>query len=362
MKKVLIIISYVILIGAGVFGSLFFYKKNKDQIEINEQLIVQNSQIQASLDAIGLMTTVYEVQTPQQSGREIKMEDLKAVSVPVSSLGETSITDPSVLVGAYYKVNTKPGTVLTMDLLMDENGERCIYTRDIVLSYAPVSTVPGDYVDIRVLLPSGEDFVALSHKKVRYLGDPGYLLTLELTEAELQIYNTVITDQATFQGYGLSVYATKYVEPGLDVSTVAYYPVTHDAENILKLNENIGDYTRCINPTLRDHIDEVLWFAALQSNQELATSIATFHTQTAGTITNAQSLWIQDHTTDDGRVLSDEEWAIYIQNGGGSNNNSYSYDNSNNGYDNFTNEVNNSLDQTADNVDAFVEEGTNNAN
>lgn len=355
MGKVLNIIGYVLVIGLGVFGTLFFYTKNKNQVELNQQLTASNAALQSTIDSYN-MRTVYEVIGAQPSGGEIKMEDLREVAIPQSATdAENTVFDPSTIVGCYYKVSVKPGTVLTKDLLMDDNGEHCIYRRDILLDYSPISTIVGDYVDIRTVLPNGEVYVVLSHKRVRDIDQTARILTLDLTEGELQIYESLNVDYATFKQFGMTVLATKYLEPGIDTETVAYYPVTHDAENLVRLNTNIEDPTRLINSNLRDHIDEVLWISALQSNTELANSIAAFHTSTGALILTGQASWVHDHTTDDGRVLSDEEWDEYIKSQGGqSQGYDYSYPTDTTG--SFSSDVNAAVDQTSENVDAFVEE------
>ena len=104
MKKVLIILLFLITLGGGIGGTVYFYNQNKNQIDANMTLQQQNASIQAQLDTIGSMTTVYQVVTEVKGGNEILESDLKPVSVPVSSTSTNSITDINQLVGKFYKV------------------------------------------------------------------------------------------------------------------------------------------------------------------------------------------------------------------------------------------------------------------
>jgi hypothetical protein len=86
-------------------------------------------------------------------------------------------------------------------------------------------------------------------------------------------------------------YATKFLEPGNNY-TIAYYPVAHEMENSILFNPNILDTTRCINSTLRDHIDEVLQRFSSSDNQQAASAwIQAVNAQLNGQIT-AQQAWI----------------------------------------------------------------------
>lgn len=302
MKKVIIIILFVLVIGAGAFGTFHFYKANKNQIQQNAALSAQNAQVQAQLDAIGQLVTCYEVVTNVHSGAEIKETDLVAVSVPASTLSEASITDPSQLIGKFYKVDVKPGTILSADMLMDEdNLQREKYSLDILLTSLPVGTVEGDYVDFRLLIPNGENYIVMSHKRLEMIYDN--MVTIKITEEERWLWDAALLDLSLYQQYGCVLYCTKYLEPGLDTDMVAMYPVQHDQEEMIAFNPNISDPTRCVNSTLRDHIDKVLLLASDSDNQQVSTNItAIYNTQLSACIA-AGDQWKEQHLDENGNIV-----------------------------------------------------------
>lgn len=307
MKKVLIIIAFIIVIGAGVGGTLYFYKQNQNQIEQNAQLVQQNAQVQSQLNAIGAMTTAYEVVTKCYSGNQIKETDLIQVSVPVSTTNTYSITDKAMLVGKYYRIDVNPGTILSADMLMAEPEDvHYKFTRELTVTSLPVTTVKGDYVDIRMILPNGEELVVFAHKRIEDLYE--CTMTFYMSEEENLILNSALQEYGNYSSYVL-LYVTKYLEPGNDTDTIAFYPVQHEMENMVKFNPNIVDKTRCINESMRDHIDKVLLIYTDDDNAAVSsTFISSLSSQFASQLAMHQN-WVDEHTGENGELVVEGEGA-----------------------------------------------------
>lgn len=288
MKKILLIVLIVLLIGAGVGGTIYFYIQNKNQIEQNAKLMEQNAQVQAQLAQIGTMTTVFQVASKQKSGAEIKENDLIEVSVPTSSLSDNAVLNKADIVGKFYKIDTNTGTTITTDLLMEQSDEVLKYTRDIPLSYLPVGTKEGDYLDFRMLFSTGEEYQVISHKRIEKI--LGNIISVKMSEEELQVYNAAMIDYGIYQSKGLVFYVTKYLEPGNATDTLAYYPVQHEAESMIMYNPNVKDYTRCVNPKLRDHIDYSLGLLQIPANGNIGSSVSSHFNAEAAAIMGAAQM------------------------------------------------------------------------
>lgn len=319
MKKVLLVLLFIVIAGAGTAGTLYFWNQNKNNIQLNQTLSQQNSSIQAELNAIGQLTTVYEVNTKVYSGNPILETELVPVSVPLSTCADSSIQDINELLGRCYRVDVNPGTILSRDMLMSEtDGTKEKYPREITLTSVPVSTQVGDYIDLRMLLPNGEEYVIFSHKKIQRMYDT--TLTFFFSEEENAILNSALNDLGNYGNYCI-IYAMKYLEPGNDTDTVAFYPVTHDVENFIRYNPNIDDPTRCINETLRDHIDEVLLVFTDSANQSVASSfIANVSSQFTSQLSAHQS-WVDELTDDEGNFHPEQDHVGTPANGGSSSGN-----------------------------------------
>ncbi len=120
-------------------------------------------------------------------------------------------------------------TVLTSNLI---NRADQITTNDLrkeeynVISL-PVDLAPGEYIDVRLLLPNGQNYIVTSKKKVtipvvngQYLSDT---IQMDLTEEEILMLSCAIVEN--YQMNGSKLYASRYTEAGMqDASNKTYQP------------------------------------------------------------------------------------------------------------------------------------------
>ena len=303
MKKVLIILLFLIVVGAGVTGTVYFYKQNENQINVNEQLAMQNAQVQSQLNAIGQMVEVYQVSKNVFSGNKILDCDLVAVSIPASTLSTSSVTDKSLLVGKYYKISLTPGTIMSVDMLMDESEEASVkLAYELTLESLPVGIMVGDYIDLRLLIASGEEFTVVTHKRIERI-ENDITITINVSEEEQAAILSMFNDLGVYST-GCIAYVSKYVTPG-NSNSVANYPVQHEMENFIRFNPNIEDPTRLVNETLRDHVDEVLLKYTNSINTDSSSHyIDIMRKQLEGQL-EAYQVWIEEHTDEEGNFTGD---------------------------------------------------------
>lgn len=258
MKKNILIVLFLLLAVAGAAGTVYFYKKYGEVAATRDQLIQQNGELQVAIDAIGPITEVYTVTTDVHAGLEVHLEELVLQTIPVSSVTESYCLDPNEIVGKYWKIDMSPGVSITKDCLMSDPMENIMYERDITFTYLPLGIKVGDYIDVRMVLPYGQEFLILSHQRVRQLVEQTNTVKLVLTEAQNTVWNSALKDKALYGGKGLSIYATKYIEPGITDVARTYYPVRKEMESVVNLNPNIKDKSECINTKLREDIDYLL--------------------------------------------------------------------------------------------------------
>lgn len=353
-KKILIILLVVILVAAGAGGTIYFYLQNKNQIEQNQLLTTQNTTIQQQLNAIGTMTSVYEVSKKCYSGKVINESDLIEVSVPTSTLGTASITDKTQIIGRCWRVDINPGTVISADMLMDESEDGVAkFTKELTFTTLPVTTKVGDYVDLRIILPNGEEYVILNHKRIERLYEQ--TITIFVSEEENTILHSAIADKAMYYDIPV-IYLTKYLEPG-NSDSLAFYPVSHDVENFIKWNPNIDDATRCVNPTLRDHIDEVLTVYTSSNNKANSQAFAAaMNVQFASQLAAHQD-WIMQNTDEEGNVVITDDTITGSGSGAGSmitdGNESGSTNDTAGNFDQAVGEAYDSLDQSIEDLEAI---------
>lgn len=337
VKKILIALSYIVVIGAGVFGTLHFKNLNDKQVATNTQLNAQMASVQAELDSIGALTTVYQVKAGVDQTHTLTEDDIIDVSVPVSTLGDSSITDKSELIGKKTRIPVTTGTDLTKDILMEADEVQYKYWREITLPYLPIRLNVGDYIDIFAQLCNGESIPIMSHKEVYNIDD--LTVTLKLSYEEMLCWEAAKQDYALFGNYGFVIYPAMYIAPGID-TTVAFYPVQEDTENMIKFDMNVSDYTRCVNTTLRQHIDLVNAMGTTDTNSQLSPLISELYGNEADKMNQLREQRIEQEEA--AKQAEEEEAALDVS--------SEEYESAEGALDAATGEAMDSLDSSIDDL------------
>ena len=194
--------------------------KYKATIDTQNQQI---SNLESSLTEIGPLITGYVVTRDVRPGERITEENidelLYEVSVPEKltlqlvgdndeGVEDTVIQSKSELMNMYFKIGLREGTVITLEDVIAEDIEDSWRYYDLILDDSPVGIQAGDYVDIRISFPFGEDFIAISHKKIEEINTG--VLKLILDEQEILTYNSMLLDKALYGG--VNIYAVEYVD------------------------------------------------------------------------------------------------------------------------------------------------------
>lgn len=312
MKKFLTFLLVILLI-ASIGGCVFLFLQKEKVISDRDALIQQNSQLQQSIDAIGPFTTCYTVKTKVKPGDEVLMDNLVELSVPVSNTSENTVASLDSICGPnvktldkyYYKVAVSPNTPITKDMIMQDFMEAPVYERDIILPFKPVGLKVGDYIDVRVTLPGGEEMRALTHKRVYMIMDN--VIKLKLTEGELYVYTTLLTDHQYFSSVGLKIYATKYIEPGLVEGNepLPMYPVSNYSATLLNRDPEILNKTDYVNTELRNYIEQILLFYADAEEGTMFPGLPTTSHEgaEAGSLNAAQELYVDTYFGEEGEPV-----------------------------------------------------------
>ncbi len=135
------------------------------------------------------------------------------------------------------KISVPAGTIVTKDMIV-ETDEQVTATQRIQeynMIVLPSQLKNGDYVDIRLSLPNGQDYIVLAKKRV--LGTTANTIWLNVDELEISLLNSAIVESYYYTG--LKLYAVPYVEPGMQESSQVTYPASPDALTLINNNPNI---------------------------------------------------------------------------------------------------------------------------
>lgn len=242
----IISIFFILVIALLCVLGLSSINKYKATIESQNQHITD---LEASLTNIGPLIKGYVVTQDVRAGEQITEDNLDSVVMEVSvpeklnlglpestENGDTTIIQSKTdLIDKYFKIGLKEGTVITVEDIVTEKIDNTWRYYDMILDETPIGITAGDYVDIRISFPFGEDFIAMSHKKVEEINSG--ILKLIVDEHDIMAYNSMLLDKALYSG--VKIYAIKYVDGGAQTSAENFYPVQTNLSEISVLDPNI---------------------------------------------------------------------------------------------------------------------------
>ena len=145
------------------------------------------------------------------------------------------------------KVDMQANTVITTDLVSTGDAiQDTTRKEEYNMLILPTDLATGDYVDVRLLLPSGTNYVVVAKKQVEIPTISGVdstdTISMELTEDEINMISNAIVD--AFKINGAKLYVNKYTDPGLQAASIPTYPVNYEVMQLINGNPNILEEAR----------------------------------------------------------------------------------------------------------------------
>lgn len=209
--------------------------------------------------------TAYVLQTDIESGKNITISDVKASKISKNMLPSDYISSAEITETTIAKIDLTAGTVLTSGIIT-ESGEQT--TNDIRMQEYNMLVLPtqlevDDYIDIRWMLPNGQDYIVVSKKRVIDCNEN--TVWLKMSEDEILTMSGAIVEAYTVTGSKL--YAVKYVEPGMQETAISTYMPSNEVINLINSDKNITSdamkalsarYTEALRKARQENIQSVL--------------------------------------------------------------------------------------------------------
>lgn len=142
------------------------------------------------------------------------------------------------------KVDLKAKTVITSSMLArsDEMTTNDLRKQEYNMIVLPMDLMTGDYVDIRLMLPNGQDYIVISKKEIEVpiVDGTSYsvdTIWMNLTEDEILTMANAIVEAYMIDGSKL--YATKYTDAGMQETAIATYIPSNEVINLMNSDANI---------------------------------------------------------------------------------------------------------------------------
>lgn len=279
------------LLIAGLIGIiiiamlvLWIFKLNgeeKERIAAQKTVVILNSEVKSGEEITSDMLTTQLANAEVATSGAITMGQFSELSEITDEAGNL------LPIKVLAKIDIPAKSILTADMISTEEE---VVTNDLreqeYNMIVPITNLEsGDTIDIRLRLPSGEDYIVISKKKVT-LTDLGGVystetLLLNVTEEEILTMSAAIVD--AYQIAGSKLYATKYTDPGLQSkASTTYVPsqatvrlvdtdpnivATARNELINRYNNTYSQYRQGVNDAL-SAIDETIKASGIESNTE----------------------------------------------------------------------------------------------
>lgn len=132
-------------------------------------------------------------------------------------------------------------------------------TREYEISVANLMTDQEeyDYVDVRIMFPTGEDYTVLTKKDMHNLNLEGCVFYSYLNEDEILRMASATIDAYTVTG--TYIYTTRYVEPSLQEESIPNYVVRPEVIDLINSDPNILSIAKeTLNLSARIDLEERL--------------------------------------------------------------------------------------------------------
>jgi len=194
--------------------------------------------------------SVYIANTDLKSGDEITIDSLKSVKVSTEA-DITGFLTPNDFEGVdengdavkyYTKLDIESGSVVSAKSIYTESSkvtddQRIVEYNMIVL---PSQLQNGNYIDIRLRMPDGQDYIVLSKKHVEQTTSKA--IWINVSELDILTMNSAIVESYWITGSKL--YATIYTEPGMQDEVIPTYAVNNSVLTAINEDVNIVEEAR----------------------------------------------------------------------------------------------------------------------
>lgn len=181
--------------------------------------------------------TVFVLKNDIKSGQTITSADLTTKSM-VTDLAQREIaTAANLTENTIAKIDLGKGTILTQSMIVgqDESVIDSLRIQEYNMLTLPTDLQTNDYVDIRLILPNGQDYIVVSRKRV--IQSSENTIFIKMTEDEIVTMSNAIVESYITEGSQL--YADKYVDPGIQAAATPTYTVSKEVLSLVETNANI---------------------------------------------------------------------------------------------------------------------------
>lgn len=234
-----------LIISMIAFGTAYFYYLNHSRkISEQEKESIREAAIKNYEESHPKKLT-YILNQDKVAGEVLTDADITATEINAGVVPVDAITEPSLAIGKVMRGDMKKNTIITKSLYYDEKE----YPSDMRLMEYSIIDLPqklevNEYVDVRIMLPTGVDFIVLSKKRVVDLqnntpDNSENIIWMYAEEKEILRMASAIVDASLIEGS--IIYAVPYVAPDVQEDAIRTYPANIEVQSLILQDPNIID-------------------------------------------------------------------------------------------------------------------------
>lgn len=190
----------------------------------------------------GTATKAYALNRDVKSGQEITADMLSPINtysnlIPQNYIDSTILSSVESGKKVVAKVDLYKNTILTASTVTTEENTvtKDVRTMEYNMLTLPINLTIGDYVDIRITFPDGQDFIVIAKKEIKNI--QGNTVTFDMSEADIVMLNSAIVESYIMKAS--NIYIAKYVEPGMQEKAANTYVPTAEVIRLIETDSNI---------------------------------------------------------------------------------------------------------------------------
>lgn len=194
-------------------------------------------------DRLANLIKVYALNTDVKSGDTLDASMLVQVetdknAAPTDAIKGTALTENSIA-----KINLSKGMILTASMVAESDNPTTsdLRIQEYNMLRLESQIAQDDYIDVRLRLPNGLDYIVVSKKRVEIPQingvDSENTIWIKLTEDETLAMSNAIVEAYKLEGAVL--YTAKYVEPGTQEKATPTYIPSAEVVNLVTQNPNV---------------------------------------------------------------------------------------------------------------------------
>lgn len=175
-----------------------------------------------------------------KKGSIIQKSDIGVIEYEQEIIPKLVVLNKNEIIGKKALSNISIKTPITKNMVFkDGDIDKDIREQEFKMIYLPSKLSAGEYVDVRINFPTGQDYIIMSKKKVEDLSktDIESKVWFHLNEDEILTMSSAIID--AFLNKGSKIYLLTYVAPEIQEKAVPNYPVSDEVLELMKDNPNL---------------------------------------------------------------------------------------------------------------------------